>query len=87
MGKAKNDTNKIEDGEFAVRLNSDISGGIGEHKKGTVLRNLSSSAFIGLTQGGGHTALKPGASADDAVDAGEVITAPLGTDAVSNEGE
>lgn len=43
---------KIADGEYAVKLTADISGGIGTHEKGTVLRNLSFSAFNTLVCGG-----------------------------------
>jgi hypothetical protein len=73
---------KIEEGELAVRLNSDINGGLGRHKKGTVLRHLSSSAFIGLTQGGGHETLKAGASGkgvEDAVDGANVTSSATST--------
>lgn len=38
--------------EYAVKLTSDIKGGVGNHKKDTVLRNLSYSAFNTLTCGG-----------------------------------
>lgn len=70
------DNDKIAEGELAVRLTSDIKGGLGAHKKGTVLRNLSQSAFTGLTQGGGHEALKAGSSGksvEAAVDASEPV--------------
>ena len=63
------DPNKIEEGERAVRLRYDISGGLGDHKEGTVLRNLSFSAFNTLVQGGGHEHIEAGTDVGaDAVD-------------------
>lgn len=52
--------NKIAEGELAVRLKSKISGGVGTHDKGAILRNLSPSAFNTLVNGGGHEALAAG---------------------------
>lgn len=66
---AEADADKIREGELAVKLTSDINGGIGKHKKGTILRNLSPSACNTLTQGGFGEKLKAGASAANAVDA------------------
>ena len=39
----------IPDDEYAVKLTKDITGGIGNYPKDTVLRNLSFSAFNTLT--------------------------------------
>lgn len=47
---------KYEKGERVIKLNSDITGGMGRQKKGAILRNLSHSAFVGL-QAGGHEVL------------------------------
>lgn len=55
---------KIEEGEMAVKLTTDVSGGLGNHKEGTVLRGLSFSAFNTITQGGLGVALKAGSLAD-----------------------
>jgi hypothetical protein len=66
------DREKIEDGELAVRLTSDISGGLGTHKKGTVLRRLTKAVFDGLTLAGGHEELKAGATAS-----GDKVEQPL----------
>lgn len=52
----------IGKGELAVKLAHDINGGLGNHQKGTVLRNLSSAAFTTL-KGAGHHVLKDGSSA------------------------
>ena len=68
----------IQDGELAARLKYDITGGLGKHPKGTVLRNLSQSAFIGLTQGGGHEVVEPGKSVANPIDA---AAAPKGDEA------
>lgn len=54
------DRETIQEGERAIRLNSDITGGLGKHKKGTVLRNLSQAAFIGLRAD--HEVVKPGST-------------------------
>ncbi len=51
---------KIEEGVLAVKLTGDVSGGLGEHKAGTTLRNLSPSAFNTLVHGGFGEALKSG---------------------------
>jgi hypothetical protein len=64
---------KVRDGEYAAKLTSDISGGIGNHKSGTKLRNLSSPAFNTLIQSGLATGLKAGADVSDAVDASAPI--------------
>jgi hypothetical protein len=57
---------KIEEGELAVKLTSDITGGLGAHKSGAVLRNLTESAYIGLVNAGGHEPLKAGTQITDA---------------------
>lgn len=54
----------IPDSEFAVKLTSDIRGGIGNHEKGTVLRNLSQSAFNTLVCGGFAKRVRSTASGD-----------------------
>lgn len=64
------DANTIREGERAAKLKYDIQGGLGNHSAGTVIRNLSESAFITLTQGGGHDIVEPGTDVGaDAVDA------------------
>lgn len=47
---------KYEKGERVIELAFDITGGLGRQSKGTVLRNLSESAFIGL-RAAGHKVL------------------------------
>lgn len=65
----------IQPGERAAKLKYDIDGGLGSHKEGAVIRRLSESAFITLTQAGGHDVVEPGTKVDgDAVDA----SAPIG---------
>ena len=76
------DSNKIAEGELAVRLTNDIHGGIGDHKEGTVLRHLSPSAYNTLVQGGHGEALKAGEDASEAVDA----SAPPVTPTTSEDG-
>lgn len=63
----------IQDGELAVRLNSPIKGGIGNHPKGTVLRQLSASAFNTLVHAGGHQPLEAGEEVEEAVDATQPV--------------
>jgi hypothetical protein len=76
---ASDTTPRIVDGEWAVKLTKDIQGGIGNHKEGTVIRNLSFSAFNTLVQGGFAQRLNAGDDATDAVDA----TNPLATPATA----
>lgn len=47
---------KYEKGERVIELTSDITGGMGKHKKGKILRGLSISSFVGL-KAGGHKVL------------------------------
>jgi hypothetical protein len=73
--EAEADTSKVQEGELAVRITKEggISGGLGNHKEGAVLRHLSHSAFNTLTQGGLGDPLEAGADASDAVDASAPI--------------
>jgi hypothetical protein len=69
----------IAPGELAVELTSDISGGLGVHKSGTKLRNLSESTFTTLTAGFGK-AIPEGTALASAEDVSEPVTkAPVGT--------
>lgn len=63
----------LPEGELAVVLTSDIDGGVGSHKKGTRIRNLSFSAFNTLVQGGFAKKLGKGSDVSDAVDASAPI--------------
>lgn len=54
----------IADGELAVRLSQDISGGLGNHPKGSVMRNLSEATFNTLTHTNMATAIPAGSSAE-----------------------
>lgn len=56
------DREMIGKDELAVRLTSDISGGLGVHEKGKVLRNLTQTVYDGLVLAGGHDPVKPGTS-------------------------
>lgn len=62
---------KIEEGELAVRLKTKITGGIGNHPEGTVLRNLSASAYNTLVHAGGHEPIAEGEEVDESVDASQ----------------
>lgn len=74
------DRSKIAEGELAVRLTSDITGGLGNHAKGAVLRDLSESAYNTLVQAGGHQALPPGSTVSEAkVEDTIAPPAPTGT--------
>lgn len=59
---------KVRHLHHGVRLTQDISGGFGEHKKGTILHNLSSSGFNTLTQGGLGVKLESTTQTDNVVD-------------------
>ena len=66
---------RIGPDEFAVKLGSDISGGLGSHKSGTVLRNLSEASFNTLVgMGVGHRRVKS-TSSGDVVDFDNTTTA------------
>lgn len=67
---------QVAEGELAVKLTSDISGGLGNHAKGRKLRNLSISAFNTIVHGGFGEELKAGESAVNAEDAEELTTSP-----------
>ena len=73
MAVAADESGKLPEGEFAVELTSDISGGVGNHKKGTRIRHLSHSAFNTLVQGGFAKKLSKGADVAGAVDASAPI--------------
>lgn len=73
------DREKIEEGELAVRLTSDIEGGLGKHEKGAVIRNLSFSAFNTLTTVGGHQPLEAGTAVSSDKVADPAPPAPTGT--------
>lgn len=63
---------KIEEGEFAVRLTSDIKGGHGDHSKGAVLRRLTQASYTSLTGAGFGDGIPAGTEVDD----GDVEAAP-----------
>lgn len=67
----------IAEGEYAVKLTQDISGGIGNHEKGTVLRNLSFSAYNTLVCSGMGKRVKSTTSGN-VVDFDEATPAPKG---------
>lgn len=60
---------KIGEEELAVKIIAEegITGGLGNHPKGTVLRQLSQSAFNTLTTGGFGEALEPGTAVREPV--------------------
>jgi hypothetical protein len=71
---------KIAEGELAIRVTSEdgLSGGLGRHKKGAVLRGLSQAAFNTITMGGLGEAVPAGTEVRNASEAAE---APAGSGA------
>lgn len=75
---------KIAEGELAVRITSDdgISGGLGPHPKGAVLRNLSESAYNTLVNTGLAEPVAAGTEVRNASDAADApAPAPAGSKA------
>lgn len=87
--EAEADANKVQEGELAVRITKEggISGGLGNHAEGKVLRNLSQSAFTTLTQGGLGEQVNAGEDASDAVDASAPIVPTTGDGDGGGEGQ
>jgi len=71
---------KVQPGELAVKLTHDITGGVGNHSAGTVLRHLSISAYNTLVYGGGHDALKEGDAVTEAIDGGAPLSGEMPAD-------
>ena len=72
---------KIQEGERAVKITSEdgITGGLGSHPKGAVLRNLSESAYNTMVGGGLAEPVEPGTEVRDATDAATTASRPAPT--------